>query len=196
MGLFFGIAHAAGAADDHAADAAHGADMAAEHGATGLPQLAIETFGSQIPWLVITLVVLYLILTKAALPKIGGVIEERHDAIEDDLDRAAEFRRRADEAGKAYDQALIDARAAAMEISAATRAEIQKEVDAATAKADAEIAAKTAEGEVRIAEIRAGAMESVEQVAIDVAEALVAAIAPDAADAKAVKAGVSTRLGN
>lgn len=196
MGLFFGIAHAAGAADGHAADAAHGAEMAAEHGATGLPQLAIETFGSQIPWLVITLVVLYLVLTKAALPKIGGVIEERHDAIEDDLDRAAEFKRRADEAGKAYDQALIDARAEAQTIANATRAEIQKEVDAATAKADAEIAARTAEGEKRIAEIRAGALDSVEQVAVDVAEALVAAIAPDAADAKAVKSGVSSRLGN
>ncbi|MFT4794604.1 MAG: F-type H+-transporting ATPase subunit b [Paracoccaceae bacterium] len=189
MGLFFGIAHAAGAADG---DAAHGAAS----GATGLPQLAIETFGSQIPWLVITLVVLFVILTKAALPKIGGVIEERHDAIEDDLDRAAEFKRRADEASKAYDQALIDARAEAMEIAAATRAEIQKDVDAAIAKADAEIAAKTAEGEARIAEIRAGALESVEQVAVDVAEALVAAIAPSAADSAAVKAGVSSRLGN
>ncbi|MFT6775390.1 MAG: F-type H+-transporting ATPase subunit b, partial [Paracoccaceae bacterium] len=82
------------------------------------------------------------------------------------------------------------------EIAAATRAAIQVDVDAAIAKADAEIAAKTAEGEKRIAEIRAGALASVEQVASEVAEALVAAIAPEAADADAVKAGVSARLGN
>jgi F-type H+-transporting ATPase subunit b len=189
MGLFFGIAHAATAAETSGA-------AAAERGATGLPQLAVDTFASQIPWLLVTLVVLYLILSKVALPKIGGVIEERHDAIEDDLDRAADFKRKSEEAGAAYDKALADARAQAQEIAAATRAAIQVDVDAAIAKADAEIAAKTAEGEKRIAEIRAGALASVEQVASEVAEALVAAIAPEAADADAVKAGVSARLGN
>jgi F-type H+-transporting ATPase subunit b len=192
MGLFFEIAHAAGAADD----AAHDAAMAADQGAKGLPQFAFETFASQIPWLVITLVVLYLVLTKAALPKIGGVIEERFDAIEDDLDRAVDLKRRADEAGAAYDKALVDARAQAQAIAAATRAEIQKDVDAAIAKADVEIAAKTAEGEARIAEIRVGALAGVELVANDVAVALIASIAPDAADADAVTAGVSARLGN
>lgn len=196
MGLFFGIAHAATAVEGHGAAAVEHGAMPAEHGSAGLPQLAIETFGSQIPWLVVTLVVLYLILTKVALPSIGGIIGERKDSIEDDLDRAGELKRRAAETEQAYEQALADARAQAKQISDATRAAIQKEVDAAIAKADAEISAKTAEGEKRIAEIRAGALASVEQVAVDVAEALVAKIAPEATDAKAVKAGVTARLGN
>lgn len=189
MGLFIGIAHAA----DKAAGADHGAAEA--HG-SGLPQLDFGTWGSQIPWLIIALLVLYYIISRIALPRIGGVIEERHDAIEDDLDRAAEFKRQAAEAEAAYEKALADARAEAQAIAQATRDEIQKEVDAATEKADAEIAARTAEGEARIAEIRETALANVETVAAETAEALVGALAPEAVDAEAVKAGVAARLGN
>lgn len=198
MGLFFGIAHAA----ETAHGAGHGADgetlheAVVEHGASGLPQLMTETWGSQIPWLIITLVVLFTILNKVALPRIGGVIEERHDAIEDDLDRAAEFKRQAQEAEANYEKALAEARAEAQAIAAKTRAEIQKDVDAATAKADAEISARAAESAKRIDEIRAEALTAVEAVATETAEALVAAIAPEITDPAAVKAGVAARLAN
>ena len=174
-----------------AAAAADGAGKASG----GLPQLNITTFPSQIFWLVVTLVVLFLLLSKVALPRIASVLEERADAIADDLDAAEEFKRKAEEAEAAYEQALADARAKATEIAAETRAEIQKDVDAAMAKADAEIAARAAEGEKRIAEIRDSAMSSVEQVAGETAIAVVEAIMPDAADANALKAAVQARLG-
>jgi F-type H+-transporting ATPase subunit b len=67
------------------------------------------------------------------------------------------------------------ARTEAAKIVAAAKADIQKDLDAATAKADAEISAKAAESEKKIAEIRAGALEAVDAVAKDTAEELVAA---------------------
>lgn len=157
----------------------------------GMPQLNFESYPSQIFWLVVSLGVLFFILKTIALPRIAGGIEERSDAIEDDLDRAAEFRKKAEEAEAAYEKALADARAKSQEIAQATRDEIQKDVDAAIAKADAEIAARAAEGETRIAEIRANAMEAVEAVAADTAEAVVEAVAPEMVDAKAVRAAVA-----
>lgn len=157
----------------------------------GMPQLNFESYGSQIFWLAVSLIALFFILKTIALPRIASGIEERSDAIEDDLDRAAEFRKKAEEAEAAYEKALADARAKSQEIAQATRDEIQKEVDAAVAKADAEIAARAAEGEKRIAEIQKSAMEAVEAVAIETAEAVVDAIAPDMADAKAVREAVS-----
>ena len=60
-------------------------------------------------------------------------------------------------------------------IAAETRAAIQRDLDAALAHADAEIAAKAAESEARIGEIRAGALDSVAEVARDTARALVEA---------------------
>ena len=48
--------------------AAAAAGDGAEHAKGGLPQLNIETFPSQIFWLVVTLVVLFYLLSKIALP--------------------------------------------------------------------------------------------------------------------------------
>ena len=67
---------------------------------------------------------------------------------------------------------------------AQAKAEIQKDLDAATAKADAEIAAKAAEAEARIGEIRDGALDAVTEVASDTARELVAALGGKA-DARA-----------
>jgi F-type H+-transporting ATPase subunit b len=180
MGLFISAAQAA-------------TDAGAEGGASGLPQLNLDTFPSQIFWLVVALAALYLLFSRSVLPRISGIIEERSDAVEDDLDRAAEFKRRAEEAEKAYEQALSDARAEAQRIADATRADINKQVEEATAKADAQIAEKTAESEKRIAEIRDDAAAAVHEVALETAQALVEAVAPGAADPDAVKAAVESR---
>lgn len=162
---------------------------------TGLPQLNFDTYASQIFWLLVALVVLFLLMSKVALPRIASVLEERADAVADDLDKAEELKRKAQEAEAAYQQALVDARAKAQSIAAATRAEIQKQVDAATAKADAEISARAAESEKRIAEIRDNAMAAVKDVANDTAVAVVDAVMPGAADDAAIKAAVQSRLG-
>lgn len=167
----------------------------AEHGSSGLPQLDFATYPSQIFWLVVAMVVLYLLMTRIALPRIATVLEERADAIADDLDKAEEFKQKAVDAEKAYDQALADARAKAQDIAAETRAEIQKDVDAAMVKADAEIAARTAESEKRIGEVRASATAAIEEVANETGLAIVDALMPDAADAAAIKSAVTSRLG-
>ena len=73
------------------------------------------------------------------------------------------------------------------------RADIQKDLDAATAKADAQIAAKAAESEARIAEIRDGALDAVTEVAQDTAKEIVAALGGKA-DARSVTAAVNARL--
>lgn len=158
-----------------------------------MPQLDFSTYPNQIFWLLVALVTIYLLLTRIAIPRIAGSLAARRSAITSDIAAAEEFRRRAREAEEAFNAALADARAEANRIAEATRAEIQREVDAATQRADAEIAARTAESERRIAEIRVGAMEAVEEVARDTATALVAHVAPGLGDAD-IGAAISARL--
>lgn len=159
----------------HGADAAtHGVDAAGHAAeAAGLPQLDIATFGNQIFWLVVTLVVLYLVLSRVALPRIAAVLSDRQGAVTGDLMAAEEFKLKAKEAEAAYDKALADARSEAQKIVAANRAEIQKELDAAIAHADAEISARTAESEKRIREIRQSSETDAREVARDVTAELV-----------------------
>ncbi|HUF85921.1 MAG TPA: F0F1 ATP synthase subunit B' [Thermohalobaculum sp.] len=173
------------------------AGAAAEHGAngaSGLPQLDFTSFPSQIFWLVVACIVLFQLMTKVALPRIAGVLEERADAIADELDRAEEFRRKAAEAEEAYEQALADARSKAQAIAAETRAELQGQVDEAMAKADAEISARTAESEKRIDEIRESAAVAVREVAREAAAALIERLMPEAMDQDAVKSAVESRV--
>ena len=170
-----------------------GAETAAE-AAPGMPQLDFSTFPNQIFWLVVTLVVIYLVLSRVALPRIASVLAERSGTITNDLATAEELKLQAVEAEKAYQQALADARAEAHKIVAAAKAEMQEELDAATAKADAEIAAKAAESEKAISAIRESALQSVQEVASETAQDIVAALAPSAADAKSIEVAVQSRL--
>ncbi len=147
------------------------------HGsAIGMPQLCFDWFPNQIFWLVITLVVIFLVLSRVALPRISAILAERQGTITNDLAAAEDLKAKAVEAEEAYNKALADARAEAQRIAAEARAEIQEGLDDAIAKADAEIAAKAAESEKAIADIRAGALESIQVVAKDTAAELVTAL--------------------
>ena len=175
-----------------AADAAHGA---AGHAASapGMPQLDFTTFGNQIFWLLVVLAVIYWVLSRIALPRIGGVISDRQGAITGDLMAAEEFKQKAKEAEAAYDKALADARAEAGKIIAAQKADIQKDLDAAIAKADAEISARAGESEKRIAVIRDSATADARSVAREVTAELVRAFGGKA-DEAAIDAAVDARL--
>lgn len=161
--------------------------------AVGMPQLDVTVWPNLIFWTLVTLVVIYLVLSRIALPRIGAVLADRKSTITNDLAAAEELRQKAMAAEKAYDDALAAARTEAAKIVAAAKAEIQKDLDAATARADAEIAARVAESEKTIAAIREGTAAAVAEVARDTATALVAAFG-GAADAKAVAATVTARL--
>ncbi len=161
--------------------------------ALGMPQLCADWMPNQIFWLVITLIAIYFVMSRIALPRIGAVLAERSGTITNDIAAAEELKNKAAEAEAAYEKALVDARAEAQKIVAEAKAEIQAELDVELQKADAQIAAKTAESEAAIAEIRAGAVKSVTQVAKDTAKELVGALG-GSADAKTITAAVNSRM--
>jgi F-type H+-transporting ATPase subunit b len=160
----------------------------------GMPQLDFAHYPNMIFWLIVSLVVLYLILSKIALPRISTVLAERNDAISNDLEMAALYKRRAVEAEEAYNAALAKAREESQKIAAETKVQINKDLDVLMAKADAEISAKAAESEKRIQEIQESAAKSVEEVARDTAAGIVNAIMPATADDAALSAAIINRL--
>ena len=165
----------------------------AAEAAPGMPQLDFSTFPNQIFWLLVTLIAIYLVLSRVALPRIASVFAERQGSITNEIAAAEELKQRAAEAEAAYDKALADARAEANRIGAETKAEVQGQINAAIARADAGIAARASEGEARIDEIRVGATAAVREVAIDAAEAVVAAMGVNV-DSAAIAAAVDARV--
>lgn len=169
------------------------AGAAQEAAKAGMPQLDITTFPNQIFWLLITLVTIYLILSRVALPRIGGTIANRKGTITADLSAAEELKQKAQSAEAAYNEALATARSEAAKIIAANKAENAATLAKEIAKADAVIGAKTADSTARIDEIKAGTMAAVETVAKDTAAELLAALG-GSADAKAISTAVAARL--
>ena len=165
---------------------AEGAEAAAS---AGMPQFDFSTFASQVTWLVITFGILYLILAYVILPRIGNTIANRHNRIANDLDTASRKQREAEEAEKAYERVLADAKAKAHNVAESTRASINEEIDREVAAADAEAAAQAAKSEAKIADIRKSALSNIDTIAKDVASDIVKKFtgkAPTAAQLKKI----------
>ena len=76
---------------------------------TGLPQMDITTFPSQLFWLVITFSLLYLFMWKFVIPRLGATIEERRDKISNDINDADNLNTEATGILKKYDVQLANA---------------------------------------------------------------------------------------
>ena len=91
-----------------------------EHG-KGFPPFDSSTFASQLLWLVITFVALYLLMSRVALPRVGAIIENRQKRIAGDLAEAQGMKDQSDAAIAAYEKALAEARGRAQALANETR---------------------------------------------------------------------------
>lgn len=176
-----GDAHSAQAGTKE--DVSHG-EVAHHEAEGGMPQFDPSSFPNQAFWLIISLVAIYIILSRIALPRIGGILETRAGTIQRDLDRAAELRNKAREAEENYQRALDEARAEAQMLADEARAKIDASIAEKTQAADAEIAKHSAKSAKKIEKMRADAEASIGKITQDVAESLVGQIAGQAKDKK------------
>ena len=138
-----------------------------------MPQLNPLDWGPQLIWLLITFGILYALMVKVALPRIGSVLEARADRIKKDLAEADRLRRQTEEAIAAYEQALAEAKQKAHALVEAGRAKLKAETAAERARLDADLAKRGAEAEKRIEAAKISAMRDVNAVAADVAADIV-----------------------
>lgn len=168
----------------HEAPAGHA--PAGDHGKKGhFPPFDTSTFSSQLLWLVLSFGLLYLLMSKVTLPRIGRILEERHDRIADDLEEAAKHKAESQAAQAAYEKALSEARAKANNIAGDTRNRLAADADANRKKLEADLAAKLNAAEERIASTKSEALTHVRGIAADTTAAIVSTLigtAPSAAD--------------
>jgi len=148
--------------------------------AAGLPQLDPSTYSSQVIWLVITFVALYALMAKAALPKIGEVLEERQNRIDDNLAKAEELKSQADAASEAYETSLTDARAKAHDAIREVKEAAYAEAAERQKAQNKTLQAKIASAEQAISKARDEALSGIKEVATDVAAAAVEKLIGDA----------------
>ena len=138
-----------------------------------MPQLNPLDWAPQLIWLVITFSILYVLMKRVALPRIGSVIAMRAQRITNDLESADKLRRETQEAIAAYEQALAEAKASAHTIAQDGRNRLKEEVAAERAALERELAAKTADAEARIQAAKMSALKEVNTVAAETASEIV-----------------------
>jgi F-type H+-transporting ATPase subunit b len=158
------------------------------------PPFNPQTFASQLVWLVITFVALYVMLSKVALPRVGAIIERRQKSISDDIADAGKLKVQSDEAIAAYEKALADARARAQAIANETRERQAAEADKTRKRIEGELNTKLAEAEKSIAATKQAAMLNVRGIAADATKAIVERLIGTAPTDAAVDAAVADAL--
>jgi F-type H+-transporting ATPase subunit b len=161
-----------------------------------MPQLVITDFAPQLIWLAISFVVLYLAMSRVALPRVGSILEERRNRIASDLAAAAKLREDTEQAIADYEKALADARARAQGIARQSREEIAADIARQRAAVDAEILAKMGDAEKRITALKDTALGHIKEIASETAEALVARLLGRQTDPSDLRSAVNEVLGN
>nr|TFG54534.1 MAG: hypothetical protein E4H34_02435 [Hyphomicrobiales bacterium] len=164
-----------------------------EHAEGGLPQMNVDTFASQIFWLVVTFTFLLVVLSRILLPNIRAGLDQRKNQIDGDLGSAEELRGQAAESLKKYETSLTDARGRALALVETNRKKVIGEIEAQKLEAEAKGQAAMTAAEQRISEARQSAAAHVRamasQAAIDVVERLIGERVSDTDAEKAIGAG-------
>lgn len=171
--------------DEQAVATATGEEAAASD---VFPPFDPSTFSTQLIWLAITFAFLYFMLSRVALPRIGGIIEARKARIEGDLKEAERLRQETDKAVAAYEAALAEARKNASKIAEDTRQAIRDDIDGKRKVVETDLSTRMSEADARIQASKATAMGSVEAIAAETAQALVAQLGGGATEAEALAA--------
>ncbi len=174
--------------------AAPSANTEAPGGQHGFPPFQTENFPSQLVWLAVTFVLLYALMAKVALPRIGAILAERSKRIADDITAAQRLKERSDAAHATYEKALADARTRAQGIANATRERQAAEAEETNKRLEAELHERLAAAEQSIAATRTAAMSNVGTIASDTAAAIVERLLGTAPSADDVAAALTAAL--
>jgi F-type H+-transporting ATPase subunit b len=183
-----GETHGAGAATE-------GATVAEDHGGqAGMPQLNFADFPPQLIWLVICFIVLMVLTSKLAMPRIAGVLEQRDARIKGDLDRAEKVKADADAALAAYQRTIADARAKAQTEMRQGQAAIAAETAKREAEFAQQLAQRTRAAEDSIAQAKARALTDLRGLGAEVAGSVLAKVAGLSVPAAQVQAAVDAAM--
>jgi len=164
--------------------------------AEGLPQLdfANKLTTYQVVWGVVIFVLLYILASRTALPKVEAVLEERARRIAGDLEGARDAKTRADAGIQAAADATAQARAAAQ---AAINAALESSKQAASAQSAAlneRLDAQLKEAEGQIAAARGDALAALPGVAMETANALITRLTGAAPDQTRLSGAISAAM--
>jgi F-type H+-transporting ATPase subunit b len=169
--------------------AGHGAPQ----GAGGLPQFDASWWPGQMVWFLFIFVVVFALMAKVFVPRVGGTIAEREDRISGDIARARALKEQAEAQATQADAEMAQARSRAQKVAADAKARVQAEASGRQAVEEARLAESLAAAEAEIKAAREAAMSHVREIAAETAQAIVARLTGQPASAQDIDAALTGR---
>ncbi|NKB56120.1 MAG: F0F1 ATP synthase subunit B' [Alphaproteobacteria bacterium] len=142
-----------------------------------MPQLDPSVFPTQLFWLALTFIPLYLILWKVALPRVTDVRESRRGRIESDLEKAETLKSEAEAALADYEKTIAEATAKAQDAVREAARKMSEDADKQREALAAKLGEQLAAAEQRIADEKARAIGDIGDIAGDLAQAAASRLA-------------------
>ena len=155
------------------ADLATGAAVA-EKASGGLPQFDMSQWPGQMVWVLIVFGILYFLIAKVFVPRVGGTIDSREDSISGDIGDARRLRDQAQAAADAAAGDIALARARTQKLASDAKDEAKALAATRQAEEDVKLAESLKSAEARIAAARGEAMSHVRAIAGETAHAIIA----------------------
>ena len=160
----------------------------------GMPQLNPEYWASQIFWLVIIFLSIYLLISKIFIPKIKSNIDMRESKIRKDLEEAKTFREEAEKKLKIYKELIESAKLDANKILAESSQKLNEEMRSKKSKIQKEIEQETIIAEKEIKKFKSESLEKVNIISEEIVSSLLKDIFKEDLNKSSIKATVSEVL--
>lgn len=147
------------------------------HSEAGLPQFNTSTFASQLFWLAITFLVLYVYFAKKALPALSTTIDNRRMTIKNDLMTADRLSIDADNVKEDYEHAIAKAQADARETSQAIEVAMRQKSELETKSFNEKSMEKIAAVEKRAEQAKDAIKGELEAVATELTADIISKLA-------------------
>ena len=160
-----------------------------------MPQFDPTYFASQLFWLYACFILLFILLSVFALPKIGGVLEERQKRIDGNLDKAAQLKSEAEAAIAAYEKALAESRAEAHKVLQENAKKIAEAAEIRQKALGEKLARQIKDGESRIQAAKDQALGHIRDISTDLVRASFEKLTGQGAEDAQIEAAIAATVG-
>jgi len=161
-------------------------------GEATFPPFDPVNFTPMLIWLTLSFGLLYILMSKIALPRVENILQARSEKISNDISKAEALRAKAEEAAAAHEKTIADARAKALALAQETHARLNAEAEAKRHALETELNARLAASEAQVIAMKSKAMENVDAIAHETAAAIVQHITGKPADQNAIARAIAT----
>ena len=154
----------------------------------GMPQLNPDYWVSQIFWVMLIFITLYIILWRIILPKINENLENRKSQILTDLDDAQKFKDQSEEKLSEYNKILNQAKQDAKKILDEARKKINHDIENKKNQFNLEIDKEIENAEEEIKTLKLSSIKDINKIAIGTSSEIVRKIVGTEINASSVSA--------